>query len=301
MTLMDRGFRWHLRTALAAFLLIAAAPVPALAQTTGTTAERAANAPSGAGSGETTAAEPSVATPGHALYVRAGFFLDSSEPTRFKDEDCTSTSPPHLYGCGDGIDGAPLSSHGDFGTTGGIDLGLGYVATPALRVEALIQHHPRVAFKGQANFTQLQLTDRRDVSAELSTLTGILAAYVDLPALGLSQLGPFTPFVGAGAGVSRIRIGETRQEFPRTRTIVPGGRRTGFAWMATAGLAVPLRKAMTLDVAYRYTDYGTVTTGKATGRVEWRDGSREPIVFPLARTEAKLRRHGWVVSLRYAF
>ena len=262
---MKRALTGRVPAALAAFLLIAAAPAA------------------------------------HAFYVRAGFFLDSSEPTRFKDEDCTSTSPAALYGCGDGIDGAPLSSHGDFGTTGGIDLGLGYVTTPALRVEALIQHHPRVAFKGQANFTQLQLTDRRDVSAELSNLTGMLAAYVDLPALGLPQLGPFTPFVGAGAGVSRIRIGETRQEFPRTRTIGPGDRRTGFAWMATAGLAVPLGEEITLDVAYRYTDYGTVTTGKATGRVEWRDGGREPIVFPLARTRAELRRDGWVVSLRYAF
>ena len=71
--------------------------------------------------------------------------------------------------------------------------------------------------------------------------------------------------------------------------------------MATAGLAVPLGEEITLDVAYRYTDYGTVTTGKATGRVERRDGSRPPFPLPLARTKAELRRNGWVVSLRYAF
>ena len=294
---MKRALTGRFLAALAAVLLIAAAPGLTLGQTTGANAERLANAPSDTG----TAPSSSGVAAAHAFYVRAGFFFDGSEPTRFRDEDCSSTSPAALYGCGDGMDGAPLGSLGDFGTTGGIDLGLGYVTAAVVRLEAMVQHHPRVPFKGQANFTQLQLTDRRDVSAELSTLTGMLAAYVDLPALGLPQLGPFAPFVGAGAGVSRIRIGETHQEFPRTRTIVPGGRRTGFAWMATAGLAVPLGEEITLDVAYRYTDHGTVTTGKATGRVEWRDRRREPIFFPLARTKAELRRNGWVVSLRYAF
>ena len=57
---------------------------------------------------------------------------------------------------------------------------------------------------------------------------------------------------------------------------------------------------MTLDLAWRYTDYGTVKTGKATGRIEFRDG-RAPFPLSLARTKAALRRHGWGLSLRYAF
>ena len=292
---MKRAPSGRFPAALAAFLLIAAAPSVTLGQTTGANADRAANVPSDTG----TAPKPSVAAAADAFYVRAGFFFDGSEPTRFRDEDCSSTSPAALYGCGDGVDGAPLSSLGDFGTTGGIDLGLGYVITPALRFETLLQHHPRVPFKGRANFRQT--TDRQDVSARLSTLTGMLAAYVDLPALGVPRVGPFSPFVGAGAGLSRIRIGETRMEFPKTTTIVPGGRRTGFAWMATAGLAVSLGEKVTVDLAWRYTDYGDATTGKTTGRIEWRDGSRPPLRFRLARTQAELRRQGWVVSLRYAF
>ncbi len=286
---MARVITGRFPAALAAFLLIAAAPVLTFAQTTGAASNRTSTAPSSPGSGAAAA---------DAFYVRAGVFLDGSEPTRFTDEDCLSTSPAALYGCGDGVDGAPLSSLGDFGTTGGIDLGLGYVIAP-IRLEAVVQHHPRVPFKGRANFRQT--TDRQDVSARLSTLTGMLAAYVDLPALGLPRVGPFSPFAGAGAGLSRIRIGETRMDFPRTRTIVPGGRRTGFAWMATAGLAVSLGKKVTVDLAWRYTDYGDATSGKATGRIEWRDGSRPPFPLPLARTKAALRRHGWVVSLRYAF
>ena len=233
------------------------------------------------------------------FYLRAGFVLDGSRPTRFKDQDCSSSSPAALYGCGDGRDGAPLSSLGDFGTRAGIDVGLGYTVTPALRLEAVVQHSPRITFKGRANF--IQPTPRQDVSAELSTLTGMLAAYVDLPALGLPRVGPFSPFAGVGAGLSRIRIGDMRMEFAKTRTIVPGGRNTGFTWMATAGVAVSLGEKTTLDLAWRYTDYGDVETGSATGRIEYRDPSRSPKPLPLARTRAGLRRHGVVLSLRYAF
>lgn len=285
---MTRVITGRFPAALAAFLLIAAAPGLTFAHTTGATSDRTSMAPS----------SPDSGAAADAFYVRTGVFLDGSEPTRFRDEDCSSTSPAALYGCGDGVDGAPLSSLGDFGTAGGIDLGLGYVIAPAMRLEAVVQHHPRIPFKGRANFRQT--TDRQDVSARLSTVTGMLAAYVDLPALGLPRVGPFSPFVGAGAGLSRVRIGETRMEFPKTRTIVPAGRRTGFAWMATAGLAVPLSEKVTVDLAWRYTDYGDVETGKATGRIEFRDG-RPAVPLPLARTKADLRRHGAVLSLRYAF
>ena len=273
--------------ALAAALAVAAVPAATLAETDRAATEAARDA-------DTTPASGATALDG--FYLRAGFVADGSKPARFKDEDCSSTSPAALYGCGDGVDGAPLSSLGDFGTKAGIDLGLGYVAAPALRLEAVLQHRPRFSFDGRANF--LQTTDRQDVSAKLSTVTGMLAAYVDLPALGLPRVGPLSPFVGAGAGLSRIRIGETRMEFPRTRTVVPGGRRTGLAWMATAGVAVSLGDKMALDLAWRYTDYGTVKTGKATGRIEFRDG-RAP--FPLSRSNQGRSAAPWlgpVLALR---
>ena len=58
---------------------------------------------------------------------------------------------------------------------------------------------------------------------------------------------------------------------------------------------------MTLDLAWRYTDIGEVHTGRGAGRVEWRDGSREPLPLNLAATQAKLAGHGLRLSLRYAF
>ena len=232
-------------------------------------------------------------------YFRAGVGLDWSEETRFMDEDCLSTSPAALYGCGTGPDGAPRSSRGDFGTMLGFEVGFGYVAAPFLRLEGAVQHRPSVRFEGRANF--LDPARRQDVTADMSVDSIIFAAYLDLPELGLPRLGPFSPFVGAGAGLSRIDIEETRQEYPRTTTIVPGGRRFNLAWMLTAGVASPLGKNLTLDLAWRYTDFGMVETGRGRGYVVWRDGSRPPLNLDLAETRARVASHGIWASVRYAY
>ena len=129
----------------------------------------------------------------------------------------------------------------------------------------------------------------------------MLAAYVDLPGAAPSGFGPFRPFIGTGLGAVRTRIGETRMTFPGTTTLVPGGSRTSFAWMLTAGVATALGERATLDLAWRYTDLGAVHTGRGAGRVIWRDGSREPLLLDLADTRAKLASHGLRLSLRYAF
>ena len=233
------------------------------------------------------------------LYLRAGIGVDRPTETQFTDEDCSSVLPAALYGCGRGGDGAPLRSVGDFGTAAGLELGLGYAVAPALRLEAFVEYWPRLTFDGRANF--LDPERLQSVSADLSSLSGLLAAYVDLPESGLRKLGLLSPFVGGGIGAARVAIGETRMTFPKTTTFVPGTSRSGLTWMLTAGLGISLAEQTTLDLAWRYTDYGVIETGEGRGRVEWRDGSREPLALDLAPTRAKLRSHGLRLSLRYAF
>ena len=278
--ILSRAFR--LRTAIAAACVATAMPSMAVAQTAG--AASAAQVSSGA-------------TASNDFYVLAGFVLDRSGETRFTDRDCSS--PMHLYGCATGIDDAPLGSLGDFGTMAGLELGGGYVAAPFLRLEATVQYRPSFSFEGRANF--LQTAGDQSVSAELSSLSGMLAAYLDLPLLGLPQPGPFSPFIGGGIGLSLIDIDETRMEFPRTTTVVPGERRVNPAVMTTAGVAMFSGRAVTLDLAWRYADFGTVETGKAGGRVVWRDGSRDPLEIDLDKTRANLSSHELRISVRYAF
>ena len=233
------------------------------------------------------------------FYLRVGIGLDHPAEIRFMDKDCSSVSPAALYGCGPGADGAPLRALGDFGMIAGLELGLGYAGVSTARLEVLIEYRPRFVFEGRANF--LEPTRRQSVSADLSSLSGMLAAYMDLPELGLPRLGPFSPFVGGGVGAARTEIGETRMTFPRTTTIVPGASQVHLAWMLTAGVTTALGADMTLDLAWRYTDLGAVETGRGEGRVVWRDGSRAPLLLDLAATRAKLRCHGVQLSLRYAF
>lgn len=242
---------------------------------------------------------PSGAAVAGDFYVRGGFGLDRPADTAFTDLDCSSTSPAALYGCGRGSDGAPYRSRGGFATAPALAAGLGYVAGPAARFEVEMEYRPRLAFDGRTNF--LAPERRQTVTADLSSLSAMLAGFVDLSELGLPKLGPFEPFVGAGVGLARTRIGETRMMFPRTTTIVPGASRTGFAWMVTVGVATALSERVTLDLAWRHTDLGTVRTGRGEGRVVWRDGSREPRLLDLAATRARLGSNGLRLSLRYAF
>lgn len=211
-------------------------------------------------------------------------------------------SPAALYGCGnggDGGDGMPLRSVGDFGTAAALELGVGFAVAPAFRVEILAESRPRLAFEGVANF--LDPARRQSVSAEVSSVSAMLGVYVDLTQVGLPTLGRFSPFVGVGVGAARTRIGETRMMFPRTTTVVPGARRTDAAWMLTAGVATALGERLTLDLAWRYSDLGEIRTGRGEGRVLWRDGSREPLLLDLAATRANLKGHQFQLSLRRAF
>ena len=235
------------------------------------------------------------------VYVRAGVGLDRSSEARFRDADCAAHA---LYGCGAGTDGAPYGALGDFGAITGVEVGIGYRAAPALRIEGLVQSRPRAAYAGRANF--LAADRRQSVSADLTVLSGLAAAYADLAELGLPGLGHLRPFVGGGAGVSRIALDETTMTFPRTMTLVPAGRRTSLAWMAAAGLAMPVGRAATLDLAWRYLASGRAATGAGTGRVLHHDGSihyrnGRPNEFQLGETHARLASHGLQLSLRYAF
>ena len=231
------------------------------------------------------------------LYLRAGLALDWSRDARFMDPDCGAPRPGHFYGCGPGVDGAPFSSLGDFGTIAGIEIGIGHVVSPVLRVDASAQFRPRFSFEGHSNYIRQH---PRTVSADASSFSAMLSAYADLPGLGVPRLGPFSPFVGAGIGLSRIDIDDMRLDFPITVVTLPGGNRTNFAWMLTAGLSTSLGERMTLDLAWRYTDSGPVETGRGTGRTACRtEGCGRASNYEVPETRARLATHGLHLSIRY--
>ncbi len=234
-------------------------------------------------------------------YFRFGFGLERAAGTIFSDVDCTSASPQPaaLYGCGTGPDGAPLRTVGDFGSDVAFEFGVGWRLKPNLRLETQLEFRPNLAFQGNANF--LASERLQSVTADLSTFTGMLALYSDLPSFGTQKNRSLTPFVGAGIGAARTKIGETHMMFPVTTTIVPGASRTDLAWMITAGVATAIDERTTLEFAWRYADLGEVRTGVGPGQVVWRDGSRDPRPLNLAATRAKLRSHGLRISMRHSY
>ena len=114
-------------------------------------------------------------------YVRVGLGASLASETQFKDVDCASAMPAALYGCGEGGDGAPLSTTGKFAATAGLGIGAGYAVGPAASIELQLDYRPNVPFEGQANF--LVPEREQTVSVERSSLAATVAAMIDLQAL----------------------------------------------------------------------------------------------------------------------
>ena len=133
-----------------------------------------------------------------------------------------------------------------------------------MRLEAALQYRPDFSFKGQAEFSLLGRTAKRDFAADLNVWSAMLAAYLDIPmpGFGLLRHTPLSPFIGAGGGISRIDVGDaqfggSQLDSQINRLILPGDHQFSFSWMLSAGIAVSLAK-WTVDVAWRYTDVGGV-------------------------------------------
>lgn len=143
----------------------------------------------------------------NGFHLRGGLGLDWSEDAAFTDIDCSSTVPAALYGCGTDRDGGPRRSLGEFGKMAVLALGIGYVPAGAMRYELMLEYRPSYSFEGRANF--LAPDRQQSVAADISSVSGMLAAFADFPALGSNGRTAITPFIGAGVGAVRNRIGMT--------------------------------------------------------------------------------------------
>lgn len=118
--------------------------------------------------------------------------------------------------------------------------------------------------------------------ADIDVWTSFVNLYFDYP------LGDWSPYLTAGAGVSRNRLGSVTRS-PGSLTI-DGKTTTEFAWQAGAGLGYTFSPNWSLDLGYRYVDAGQFRSGDRAS-----DGSTGNTI------KGDLRSHVALLGMRYSF
>lgn len=96
-----------------------------------------------------------------------------------------------------------------------------------------------------------------DLKNTLKNNSLFLNAYYDI-ATGSK----FTPYVGAGVGVSRLKVEFKDDNDKYTKSS------TNFAWQVGAGVSYAMTEAWALDLGYRYMDNGDVTLNAKGDKVK---------------------------------
>ena len=237
-------------------------------------------------------------------YLKWGVSMEHSDQTRFYDRNCKG-QPAVLYGCDDGFDGHQLSSAGDFGSAGGIELGVGYKPRANLRREVSIWFQPSFRFNGNSNYKTRSGERNQPVRARVSSQLLMFSQYWERPEdrfrSAFTKSGYFVPFVGMGLGVSKLKIARTTMTLPTHYTIVPGGTKFNIAWMLAAGISSPINENITLDVVLRHIDYGEVRTERGPITIDFYDPNRNNLEVEIDETRADYSTWGLQVSLRYRY
>jgi opacity protein-like surface antigen len=105
-----------------------------------------------------------------------------------------------------------------------------------------------------------------EYTADLESWLGLANVYIDL-----TTWRGITPYVGGGIGLAWIDVqGFKDVNVPQGAVYYGDSDKasTNFAWALYAGLSYDVTPQFTLDLGYRYTDLGSVTTGRATSATD---------------------------------
>ena len=246
---------------------------------------------------------------GNIPYLSLGIALIRSQDTRFVDgEDAGHAA---LYGNEERFDAGAVDNGPQFHLAAGVRL------PSELRAQLELGLARALDWRGNTNYQDSG--ERQPSEARLDTRQLLLAGFHDFPGWALASDRRVRPFLGAGLGVTDYRLKGYVQRFPEPDdpsgylrpgpggeipfTALPRGSGRNFTWMLTAGVAVPIRDGVHLDLSYRYTDAGEIRTDIGDiAIVRYReDGSRKEIPVQINETSADYGTHTLLVTLRFDF
>ena len=244
---------------------------------------------------------------GYEPYVTMGIAAVRSSGARFVDG--ADAGHAALYGSRNTFDAGAF----DAGFT--IDVAAGVRLGSALRAQLEFGVAGALNYRGNTNYRNAGA--HQPSEAELDLSQAFLIGFYEFPDWEFSSSRTVTPFLGAGAGVTTYRLSGYVQRFPDPEnplgslragpggeipfTAVPDGRGRNPSWMLTGGVSIPIREKFQLDLAYRYTDAGTIRTHTGDiAIVRYREeGTRRQFQVPINETTAKLQTHALLMTLRF--
>ena len=245
-------------------------------------------------------------------YFSLGLAAVFPEETRFTDGGQADSGIAKLYGSPDTF------TDGDFDTGIQWRAGMGYRFTPSLRAQVEFGMSNGLDYRGNANYRRSGA--RQPSEAELDMRQLLFAGFYDFPSWKVSRSLWIQPYLGAGAGITDYDLDDFIQRFPTPDdahgylrrgadgeiplTRLPPGNGQEFTWMVSAGVVIPVTKRTRLDLSYRYTDAGEITTGVGDIIIERyrQDGSRrEDLLVEIDKTVAELKTHALLATFRFEF
>jgi opacity protein-like surface antigen len=133
--------------------------------------------------------------------------------------------------------------------TGGVGVKRGW-----FRSDLTVDYAPQAKFNGN---TANALAAQPQYAAKIDATTVLTNVYFDLG----TWVG-FTPYVGAGVGLSYLRSGDYGDSTLPAGELVPVATRWDFSWAAMAGLSFQVTPRWTVDVGYRYLKFGNAISGR---------------------------------------